>query len=189
MDISKLHAAFGSWATRLVPATKWGQCVYKHVYFFFFFFAGDRIIAAAPTYTTATWDPSRVWDLHCSSRQCLIFNLLVEARDWTCSLIDTSWVRNPQSHDGNSPSMCKCPFWGSSMSFCPPHCDTEVWILSSSVIKEFQARIWCQDPAQLPTYSVIHVDGTLHLSRNLCHLTFNIISHIKWILHLTGHHY
>ena len=36
-----------------------------------------------PAYTiaTATWDPSCVCDLHHSSRQCQILNLLSQARD------------------------------------------------------------------------------------------------------------
>ena len=49
-----------------------------------------------PAYTTATvtWYPSKVWDLHHSSWQQLqIINTLSEARDWTCVLMDTSWVR------------------------------------------------------------------------------------------------
>ena len=39
---------------------------------------------------TATPDPSRVWDLHHSSRQCRISDPLSEARDRTCILMDTS---------------------------------------------------------------------------------------------------
>ena len=42
-----------------------------------------------PTYTraTATQDPSRVCDLHHSSRQRWIFNPLSKARDWTLNLM------------------------------------------------------------------------------------------------------
>ena len=50
-----------------------------------------------PAYTTATatWDPSLVCDLHCSSRQGRILNPLSEARDRTCILTDTGWIRFP----------------------------------------------------------------------------------------------
>ena len=48
-----------------------------------------------PTYTaaTATWDLSRVCDLHHSSRQRQIVNPLSRARDGTCVLMDTRRVR------------------------------------------------------------------------------------------------
>ena len=48
-----------------------------------------------PAYTTATatLDPSHICDLHHSSQQCRILNLLSEARDRTCVLIDTSQIR------------------------------------------------------------------------------------------------
>ena len=42
-----------------------------------------------PAYTTATGDPSRVCDLHHSSRQPRILNPLSEARDGTSILMDT----------------------------------------------------------------------------------------------------
>ena len=47
-----------------------------------------------PAYSTATamQDPSYVCDLHYSSGQCWILNPLGEARDQTCTLMDTSWV-------------------------------------------------------------------------------------------------
>ena len=47
-----------------------------------------------PAYTTvtATWDPNLVWELHHSSQQHQILNPLIEARDWTLILVDTSWV-------------------------------------------------------------------------------------------------
>ena len=47
-------------------------------------------------------ESNHVCDLHHSSGQCQIPNPLSEARDWTCTLMDTSWVCNPLSHDGNS---------------------------------------------------------------------------------------
>ena len=47
-----------------------------------------------PVYTTATatWDPSHVYDLHHSSQQCWILNPLIEARDLTWILMDTSQI-------------------------------------------------------------------------------------------------
>ena len=47
-----------------------------------------------PAYTTATAmpDPSRVCDLHYSSWQCRILNLLSEARDRTCNLMVPSRI-------------------------------------------------------------------------------------------------
>ena len=51
---------------------------------------------------TATWDPSCICDLHHSSRQCWILKPLSEVRDRTNILMDTSWVRNPLSHNRNS---------------------------------------------------------------------------------------
>ena len=42
---------------------------------------------------TATLDPSHVCDLHHSSRQRLILNLLSEARDGTCILLYASQFR------------------------------------------------------------------------------------------------
>ena len=66
--------------------------------------AGDQIRAAAEICTTATaaWDPSHILDLRCSLWQCQILNPLSKARDQTCVLMDTSWVLNPQSQNGNS---------------------------------------------------------------------------------------
>ena len=55
-------------------------------------------------YTTAAAkrDRNHICDLHHSSWQRWILNPLSEARDWTCVLMDTSQVRNPLSHNGNS---------------------------------------------------------------------------------------
>ena len=53
-------------------------------------------------WTEATWDLSCICDLLCSLQQCQILNPLNEARNWTCILIDTSWVHNSLSHNGNS---------------------------------------------------------------------------------------
>ena len=57
--------------------------------------ARDRIgaVAAGLTKATSMWDPSWVCDLHHSSQQCWILNLLSEARDGICILMDTSRVR------------------------------------------------------------------------------------------------
>ena len=57
-----------------------------------------------PAYTaaTATQDPSHVYDLHRSSWQHWIFNLLSKARDRIHILMDTSQVCNPPSHKGDS---------------------------------------------------------------------------------------
>ena len=47
-----------------------------------------------PAYATAiaTQDPSRISDLHHSSRQCWILNPLSQATDRTHILIDPNWV-------------------------------------------------------------------------------------------------
>ena len=57
-----------------------------------------------PAYAIATamLDPSQVCDLHHSSWECQILNLLSEARDQTLILMDTSRVLFPLSHGGNS---------------------------------------------------------------------------------------
>ena len=51
---------------------------------------------------TATWDPSRVSDLHHSSLQCWLLNPLSEAKNGTHILVDTSRVLNPLNPSGNS---------------------------------------------------------------------------------------
>ena len=57
-----------------------------------------------PAYATvtATCDPSCNCGLHHSSQQCQILNLMSEARGQTHILMDTSWVCDPLSHNGNS---------------------------------------------------------------------------------------
>ena len=52
----------------------------------------------AYTTATATSDPSCICDL----RQCWIVKPLSETRDETHILMDTSWVLNLLSHNGNS---------------------------------------------------------------------------------------
>ena len=53
---------------------------------------GVELEVQPPAYTTATAvrDLSCVWDLNHSSRQCWMLNLLSEARDQSCILMDTS---------------------------------------------------------------------------------------------------
>ena len=49
-----------------------------------------QLLAFTPA--TAMWDLSCVFDLHHSSGQCRILNPLIEARDQTCVLMDTSQI-------------------------------------------------------------------------------------------------
>ena len=86
------------------------------IFFFYFCFLGPylqnmevprlgvRLELQVPAYTTATatWDPSHICHLHCSLWQHWILNTMTEARDWTCFLMDASWVHNQLSHNGNS---------------------------------------------------------------------------------------
>ena len=60
-----------------------------------------------PAYTTATavWDLCYVCDLYHSSQQRWILNPLMEARDWTCILMDTSLVPYHWATTG-TPSLC-----------------------------------------------------------------------------------
>jgi len=46
----------------------------------------------AYTTATATWDPSRDCELHHSSQHYQILNPLRKVRDWTCILMDPTWV-------------------------------------------------------------------------------------------------
>ena len=57
-----------------------------------------------PAYTTATAtrDPSHICNIRHTSQQLMILNPLSRARDQTHLLVDTSWIRNPLSHNGNS---------------------------------------------------------------------------------------
>ena len=52
-------------------------------------------------YSTATWDPSHIYNLSCSLRQCQSLNPLREARDRTHILMDTSQVLKLLSQNGN----------------------------------------------------------------------------------------
>ena len=49
-------------------------------------------VAAGLHHCKAMPDPSLVCDLHHSSQRCRILNPLIKARDWTCVLMDTSWI-------------------------------------------------------------------------------------------------
>ena len=51
-----------------------------------------RVVAAAYTTAIATWDPSRVCNLHQSSRQHRTLNPLSKARDGSHILMDASLV-------------------------------------------------------------------------------------------------
>ena len=65
---------------------------------------GIELELQLPAYTTATATPdlSCICNVHHSSQQCWILNLLSEARDETSQLMDTSWVhyhcQNRNSH-------------------------------------------------------------------------------------------
>ena len=84
--------------------------------FFFFFFIflflephlwrkeilglGVELELQLPAYATATAtrDPSRICDLHHSSCQRWILNPLIEVRDQTHILMDTTWILNLLNH-------------------------------------------------------------------------------------------
>ena len=65
---------------------------------------GVKLELQLPAYTTATttWDPSHICNLYHSLPQCPILNPLNKTKDRTCILVDTNWVLNPLSHNGNS---------------------------------------------------------------------------------------
>ena len=56
----------------------------------------------AYTTATATWDPSHICNLRHSLWQLRTLNPVSEAKDQTCTLMDTSRVLNLLSHNGNS---------------------------------------------------------------------------------------
>ena len=71
-------------------------------FFFFVFFRAETVTYGSSqargqigAYITATVtpDPSHNCDLHHSSQQRQIFNPLSEARNRTCILMNTSWIR------------------------------------------------------------------------------------------------
>ena len=51
---------------------------------------GVKMELHLPAYATATGDPSRICNLHQSSQQCWIPDLLNKTRDWNCILTNTS---------------------------------------------------------------------------------------------------
>ena len=92
-----------SWSLNELRSVEW------HILFYFLFYfvflglypwhmevprLGVELELQVPDYAsvTATWDPSHVCDLHHSSQQCQILNLLSKVRDQTCILMDTSRV-------------------------------------------------------------------------------------------------
>ena len=56
----------------------------------------------AYTTATASRDPGHICDLHHSSWQCRILNPLIETRDQTFVLMNTTRILNPLGHDRNS---------------------------------------------------------------------------------------
>ena len=63
-------------------------------------------VAAIYAKGAATLNPSHVCDLHHSSQQCRILNLLREARGQTHNLMVPRQIRSPLSHDRNSENIC-----------------------------------------------------------------------------------
>ena len=65
---------------------------------------GVELELQPPAYAiaTATWDPSRVCNLHHGSQPRWILNPLSRARDRTCNLMVPSRICQPLCHDGNS---------------------------------------------------------------------------------------
>ena len=101
---------------------------------YIFFFLGLHLwqmevpklgVEAAAAYTTATPGPSHICNLRYSLQQCWIINPLSEARDRTCIciLMDTTWVLNLRSHNGNS-----SPFLYYSSQSSPP---VSIWLWNS----------------------------------------------------------
>ena len=87
-----------------------------NILFFFFSYVGLHLLhmevprlgvkseVQLQAYTTATamGDPSRICNLCCTLQQGGIPNPLSEVRDWTHIFMDSSWILNPLSHNGNS---------------------------------------------------------------------------------------
>ena len=69
---------------------------------------------------TATQDPSRLCNLHLSSWQRRILSPLSKTRDWTCVLMDTSWVHYPWSTVGTPdyPRLLTLPHHGICYCSC-----------------------------------------------------------------------
>ena len=95
------------------------QIIFFH--FFFFCFLGlhpqhlevlrlgvkSELYLPACTTVSSTPDPSCVCNLHHSSWQHQMLNPLSRARDWTCVLMDTSWIRYHWATMG-TPSLFQC---------------------------------------------------------------------------------
>ena len=99
----------------------------------------------AYTTATATQDPSRICDLHHSSWQCQTPNPLSEARDWTCTLMDTSQARYHWATMGTSPFrdfedsvLCHINFPG----FPPPQTLANAWEMVG-VLHPWRMSWWC----------------------------------------------
>ena len=110
--------------------TKVSPTYYNYYYFLFFGFLGPhpqhmevprlgvKPELQLPVYATATatQDPSRICELHHSSRQCQILNPLSEARDRTHILTDTSRI------------CFHCGTMGSFLKGIAKHQESEVFI-------------------------------------------------------------
>ena len=77
-----------------------------------------QLPATATATATATPDQSRVCDLYHSSWQRWILNPLSKARDRTLIFMDTSWVHNSLSHNGNSSMVFR---YKSGLTLIPGH--------------------------------------------------------------------
>ena len=95
----------------LYTCLSFSHCWILFLFYFLLFRAAPKVLQLGvesklqpPAYTTATatWDPSRICDLHHSSQQRRILNPLSETRDQTHILMDTSRVHNLLSRIGNS---------------------------------------------------------------------------------------
>jgi len=100
---------------------------------------GGQLELQLPAYSTAiaTPDLSFVCELQHSSQQCQVLNPLSEARDWTCILMDTRWILNPLSHDGNF------LFWVFYINGITQHVAFCVWLLSFSMCSNLIHTIAC----------------------------------------------
>ena len=91
---------------------------YRNNFFFLLCFLGPHLrhmevpglevkleLQAARLHPSHSWDPNCICSLHHNSTQCWILNSLSKAREQTHILMSTSWVCNPQSHNGNSQAL------------------------------------------------------------------------------------
>ena len=71
---------------------------------------GVELELQLPTLSTDTtmWDLSHICHLCCNLQQCQILNLLREARDQACILMDTGQVLNLLNHNRDSPFVYFC---------------------------------------------------------------------------------